>query len=297
MLGNRITRYPIIALGAVFVAAYSLCSCSSVGSATATPGIAQATGSSVVGTETMDSFIPATGAQFADGALFVGTEQALTGILTNRCMERYGFSSAGSTGSAVAIATDYVDNAQFPDLARIAKERRFIPGQPPLDTWQPPPSEMDAYTADSKKCADTDPFRAVRKAGDPLQRQWYDIVEGIQTSGAVTTALTGFASCMEKAGVPADSAGSLTDFEAWLSGTMSRVPVADFPAAQAHWTGVFVPCATPVVSTQERLQLAAKTEFLQQHFTQVQALEDLASRVVRTTEQQTGTTGTAAVAP
>jgi hypothetical protein len=298
MFGNRVARYPIITLCAAFMALYSLCSCSSTGSVTPTSGNPQQTGSSLIGTEAMNSFFPATGEQFADGARFVGVEQALSGILTNKCMERYGFTStAGSSASAATIATDFVDNAQFPDLARIAAEKRFIPGQMPQDTAQPPKAEMVAYSADSKKCAGTDPFRAVLKAGNPLQRQWYGIVEGIQTSPAVTTALTGFASCMEKAGVPADSAGSLTDFEAWLSGTMSRLPVADFPAAQAHWTGVFVPCATPVVSTQERLQLTAKAQFLQQHFTQVHALENLASQVVTTTEQQTGTAGTAAVAP
>jgi hypothetical protein len=255
---------------------------------------ARASGGAAIGTEAVYSFFPATGGQFSAGAKYIGTKAVLSGLLMDECLARYGFSPpAHASSSIVTLTADYVDNSQFPDLARIAREKRFIPVEPGPPATAPSlsPSRLAAYQADTRTCANANPLAAVAVAAYDLERQWWDGIKAIQASSPVRAKLPAFAACMEQAGVPADAAGTLGDFEDWLTGVMSRTPAGDFLAAQAHWTALFVPCATPVVSTQEALQLTAQRQFMRQHAAKIAALRSLVADAVATAERQTGKTG------
>jgi len=232
----------------------------------------------------LDAFVPATAAEWADGGRFEGTINALRDASVDACMARYGFRVTVGFGlSAAAFAAIYVNNSQFPDLAKIARTRSFDVGSGFKAPPGPPASRRKAYAADDARCraAGVQPFVGVLRAGSSLQDRWMGIVNEIQSSGPVRADLAGFASCLESKGVPASSAGSLGAFLAWETGVDTHArSLAGIHATDAHWAPIFARCAGPTVSLQERLQSARRAAFLRQNSGRVRQLEALAGQVV-----------------
>jgi hypothetical protein len=262
---------------------------------------------SSLGTQAIDRFVPATGTEFALGARFDGIESALENIPTSRCMTGRGFRVR--LPSAEQVAAGYVDNSEFPDLARISSTLRFIPdgaaGPPP--TAPVPPAQMNGYMADLKLCStsSTRIFAALDDAGSALQALWMNRVRMLESSPSVRATIPAFQSCLSAAGVPASeglTAGSVSVsatsssqqalgvFLAWESGQESQQKTEEgIFSVDAHWASVFVRCAGPVVRVVEQAQVAEKKKFLRDHYQDVNALVRLASQEVAQAEHQYGT--------
>lgn len=258
-----------------------------------------------LGTQAIDRFVPATGTEFALGARFDGTESALENIPTSRCMTGRGFTLR--LPSAAQVAAGYVDNSEFPDLARISSTLRFIPdgaAGPPLGA-SVPPAQMNRYTADLKLCSTSSVrmFAELDGKGSALQAQWMNIVRVLESSPPVRAKIPAFQSCLGAAGVPASegltagsasvtssSAQALGVFLAWESGQESQQKTEEGAfSVDAHWASVFVRCAGPVVRVVEQTQVAEKKKFLRIHYREVNALVRLASQEFAQAEHRYGT--------
>jgi hypothetical protein len=262
-------------------------------------GIAQ---SSVLGGEVVDSYFPATGAQFTTGAQFVGTVKAVASTIMSACMMRSGFHLAGE--SAANASSLFFDNSQFPDLAKISRTGILNPSL--LTPQQGPPTgmpaaEQQAYQSDEKRCglAAATPFAPLSRASLSLSASWLGITGRIESSGPVVATLAGYRSCLERAGAPAarvtssSSAGSFDVFLAWVSGQESQAHgLTGAIAVDRHWAPIFVRCAKMTVAVQEPLQLARQKTFLQEHHQQVQGLQTLAIQEVAAAKRRSGSTGT-----
>lgn len=280
---------------AVLAAACVLAGCGQPASghrATAASGAA-AGRPAALGTEALDSFVPATAAQYATGARFDGALAALRSGAVDTCMARHGFHVRAGFGlSAAAFAAIDVNNSQFPDLARIARTRSFGVGNGFARQPGPPAARRQAYAADIAACsrAASEPFIGLLRAGSSLQDQWLTIIATVQNSPPVRARLAGFATCLEQAGVPHSSAGSLGAFLAWETGVDTHAgSAAGIRAADAHWAPVFARCAGPTVSLQERLQSAKRAVFLRHNAGRVRQLETLATRVLAAAQRQART--------
>lgn len=257
------------------------------------------------GAQAIDRFVPATGTEFALGARLVGTESALENIPTSRCMTGRGFRVRFP--SAAQMAAGYVDNSEFPDLARISSTLRFIPDDatgPPLRA-PVPPAQTSKYTADLKLCSTPSVrmFGELDDMGSSLQAQWMNSVRMLESSSPVRAKIPAFQSCLGAAGVPASegltagsasvtlsSARSLGVFLAWESGQESQQKTEEATfSVDAHWASVFVRCAGPVVRVLEQAQVAEKKKFLRDHYQEVNALVRLASQEFAQAEHQYGT--------
>jgi hypothetical protein len=243
--------------------------------------------------EALDSFIPASGPEYANGAQFEGLLYALQYGITNACMVRYGFNELTGHGiSASAYAAQDVDNSQFPNLARIARTRSFDTGDGFQAPPRPPQAEQKTYNTDSQRCdeAANKPFLGLLRAGSGLEDQWFVILNAIQASAPVRAKLAGFAACVESEGTPRSSANSLGSFLAWETGVDTHAKtLARIHAVDRRWAPIFARCAEPTVGLQEQLQLAARTAFLQRESQQVQQFQALVGPAVSKAEGEAQT--------
>jgi hypothetical protein len=241
--------------------------------------------------EVIDDFLPATGAEFTTGAQLVGTIDALESTTTASCMARSGFRIPRTT--AAPAAAQFFDNTQFPDLARISRTGLapvVAAGGPP----GPPAAGRRAFSAALSRCHDAAarPFLPLQRAGGHLAARWLAIVTRIQSSAKVRATLPGLRSCAERYGWPANpygppasSVGSFSDFADWVFGHIDGAGtrgagMATLTGLGRHWARIFVTCARPTITVQQRLQSARRAVFIQQHYGQAQALEAQAQKVI-----------------
>lgn len=260
--------------------------------------------STQLGNEALYFSVPATGAQQTIGAQFFGLRNALESIGTAKCMQQHGFQS--KTMSASAWAAQFIEPTDFPDLARIKQVGLGAPGIP-----GPPPgsstmssSEQAAYNADADRCsnASSQLFKAVDNASSALQALWMPTVTSAESSPTVEATLPAFWQCAQQEGVPAQpdpqhplvpgapSSSYFGAFLGYVDGVVSRTTSeAAYGTVLKHWGLLFVHCATPVVAQLDKILLPAQQTFLQDHFQQVQGLEQLANQTVAKAEQEYGT--------
>jgi len=246
-------------------------------------------GSSQLGVEALNFFLPATGAQLTSGAQFAGTMQSLRSTVTAKCMSRYGFHVPVTTSTAGAA--QFFDNDQFPDLAAIARTGLLNPAlltpvHPPVAL---PGAEARSFRADLTRCTQlaAQPFGALLRAGSALGGLWLDAVNQIQATPQMRQSLSRFSACVQRAGTPASSGATFTAFFAWVTGLEAAAPNDDQRlAVDRHWAPIFVSCAKPTVTLQERLQSSQRALFIQQHYQQVHALQDMANSTVTAVEAQ-----------
>ena len=224
-------------------------------------------------------FLPASGAQFTAGALFMGEYTALEEKISSACMAGHGYLVPVATPAE--IARPVWDLTQFPDLGAIARA-----GALPSYSVGPGPGESKAYQQAAQHCDALSrvPFTSMRGASASLVNSWLPIVTTIQASAPVTATLPGLRSCAARYGWPAQPYGapdsainSFADFVGWVAGHLDGADSRGASAAQLnaldrHWGAVFVACARPTVAVMEKLQLAAQQTFLREHRRQFAAL-------------------------
>jgi len=224
-------------------------------------------------------FLPASGAQFTTGALFMGEYTALEEKISSACMAGYGYRVPVATPAQ--IARPVWDLTQFPDLGAIARA-----GALPSYSMGPAPKESKAYQQAAQHCdaLSRRPFTSMRGASAGLVNSWLPIVTTIQASAPVTATLPELRSCAARHGWPAQPYGapdsainSFADFAGWVAGHLDGAESRGATAAQLnaldrHWGSVFVECARPTIAVMEKLQLAAQQMFLRQHRRQFAAL-------------------------
>lgn len=228
-------------------------------------------------------FVPASGAQFTAGALFIGEYRALEGKITGLCMERAGYPNPG-TQTPAEIARAFWDLTDFPDLGAIARA-----GTLPSYSVPAGPPESKAYLRAYGHCAAVglSPFTRMLNAGRTLGSPFATSVSDIEASAPVMATIPELRACASRYGWPHDPYGpdrplnSFADFVTWVSGHIDGADSrgasdATMKALDRHWGAVFVQCARPTVTVMERLDLSAQRVFLARHQRQLAALVTIA---------------------
>jgi len=229
-------------------------------------------------------FLPASGAQFTAGALFMGEYRALEGKISSVCMVRLSF-AAQPTATPAEIERGFWDLTQFPDLGAIAKA-----GTLPSYSIGPTPPESKAYQQAALHCqtVSMSPFTPMLRAGQSLGEPFLTTVSQIQASAPVRATLASLRACAARYGWPSQPYGapdstinSFGDFVDWVAGHLDGAgsrgaSAAEMNALDRHWGKVFVTCARATVAVMERLQLTAQAKFLANHQRQFAALVTVA---------------------
>jgi hypothetical protein len=289
---------------AALAAAVGLASaCGSAGPASAPSGQAQpartgaATGqpSSRLATGALDWFFPATAAQYTAGAQYQGEMLSLASRLMNACLARSGFHAP--TESTAAAASTIWDLSQFPNFAEMRSTGLMVPdprNTPSAPPSGPPTDGQRAYNADASRCqtAVYAPFDRLQSAAAGLMSAWVDTFTSIQASARVQPTLSGFTSCVEQAGAPADYAQNFNRFAVWAAAQVQDAPsYAGSLTADRLWGSVFVRCGQATETLFEVLQTTARAAFFQEHDQQITKLETLVSQTVTAARHRLASSG------
>lgn len=238
----------------------------------------------LLGTEALDLYVPATGAQYTAGLAFEWIRQKTLHQLLEPCLARAGFPQPAFSWSQRNYVLFFPDNVQFPDLAQRAQTRSMIP----LGTGihgQPGGKPSSASVAAMRRCAAryAKPITRLDRTAEPVQNAWFTIIGQIQSSARARGTQPAFRRCLQSHGIPARYAnwggtGLFGGFFAWMDTLGQRARSTQEVVAQQHrWTPVFVTCARPAVALMERLQLSRRAEFFRTHAGQVAAIMRLAA--------------------
>jgi len=240
-------------------------------------------------------FVPATGPQFATGLQLEGTIQAQKLAATARCLGRHDvIILVPPTGSMAAhYATNYVDNSQFPDLARISRTHDFTP---PffIQPLRPPAGQHQAFRRWLGPCqtAASALFAPLLTAGQRLGNgTWSTLASQAPTAPPVRATLAALRACAASYGWPTSPYAppapihSFSDFADWvfghLDGAGSRgASAATMGRLSRRWSVVFVRCGRLTLAAQDRWLAARQAAFVRQHERQVRALDALARRIL-----------------
>jgi hypothetical protein len=262
-------------------------SVSGASSAVAAPGNLGT--SSTLVAEMLDSVVTATGAEMTEGQEFSLAENQLEGVAEAKCMAGHGWSVSVPKFSGgqiqLAATTFFVSNALLPNLAWISKHGLFEPAHPASGFgWDPSGRESRAEEADFGKCQTMaqQPMAAFDRAERPLSLDWwggYGILMRVQAEPEMVAAGHRFSSCVERAGVPPKAARIGRFLNGWVATAEKHSKThARLLANERHWVKVFVPCATPLVSLEDRLLTRTQHAFEQSHYEEIQVLENLVTK-------------------
>lgn len=251
----------------------------------ASPSISLSRGQARLAGEALNSYFPATGAQYTAGLAFEWTQQKIQYRLLEPCLAYAGFPQPAFSWSKPDYLLSFPDNSQFPDLTQRARTRLMTPGPGTGDD----PSGLEsngssAETAAVRRCTASHAQLITRldRASGPLASAWLPIISRVQSSAPVRAMQPAFNRCLEAHGIPVTYAygngNSLFEgFFRWMdhlgmTGTSNREHIVQ----QHRWTPVFVQCARPTVTVMERLQLAQRARFLRRHVRQINVIKALA---------------------
>lgn len=293
--GRVFTRGHIGMLTAILVAAVSLASaCGPARPAAAPSGQALPAQTGAADPrrvpQALDWYFPATAAQYAAGARFQGGIVSLTSQLMSACMARSGFHiPAESTGTAAAAIWDL---SQFPDFAQMRRTgllvpdpRNASPGPPP----RLPAARRDAYNRAGRQCqaAAFTPFSRLMSTAASLSGEWAGTLAHIQASPRVQGTLSGFTSCVERAGAPASFAQNFNRFAVWAGTQIQNAPGHRASVmADRRMGAVFTRCGQATETLFEQLQTPARASFLREHPAQIARLGRLVSQSVTAARHQ-----------
>jgi hypothetical protein len=217
------------------------------------------------------AYVPATGAQYSAGALFIGEYKSLEGAVESRCMAGSGYRVP--VPSAASIARTIFDLTQFPDLDAIARAGT-LPGENVSGVVLPGNGSKAYRNALAHCSAVADAlFKPMDKAARNVMNGWAPIVINIQSSAPVLATMPAVRACASRYGWPTDPYGpdrpidSFAEFVDWVAGHLDGAGSRAASAAQmralgVHWAPIFAQCARPAVTVMERLQVAAQRKFL-----------------------------------
>lgn len=250
------------------------------------PAVTQA--QATLAAEALDSYFPATGAQYTAGLAFNWTRLKISTQILNSCLAAAGFPQPPFSGSERFYLQAFANNSQFPDLAQRARTDSMT-GSPYI---APPP--IKAKSAAERKAiqrcttASGRPFTPIDKIANPLEGTWLGQVSTVQSSALVHALQPGFSTCLQAHGIPAAYAqqqitadNPLFDgFFAWMDHlTQAALTTRQQVNEQHRWTPVFVQCARPTVTVVERIQLAKRGTFFQRHERQISAIKALVMKL------------------
>jgi hypothetical protein len=240
--------------------------------------------------EALDSYFPATGAQYTDGLAYNWYRLKITAQTFGTCMADAGFPQPPFSEPESVYLEAFPDNSSFPDLAQRARTDSM--GQQYYVATSPVAPKTAAGRAAVRRCnaasAKPFPFAQTDKIALHLGGQWQSIIFSIQSSARVHATQPAFAACLEAHGVPAayaqqqvNASNPLFDgYFAWADHlTQTATSNSQLTAEDHRWTPVFVRCARPVVNLVERLQLARRASFFRQHAGQIREIAALAARL------------------
>jgi hypothetical protein len=229
--------------------------------------------------QALDAYFPATGAQYTAGLAFAWARQKILAAKAGACLTDAGFPPQSFPKSERRYQLSFPDNEQFPDLTQRMRTHQMAPAGGDVRSVQARPwahGNQRGYASAARTCmADhTHSLWRLDKIASPLAGRWLAEVGSIQSSAPVRAQRQGFVSCLESFGVPRRFATAhgrngyllFAGFFAWMSwlGASSGNPQR-YNSQQRLWTPVFVTCARPTVMTMERLQIAARSKFLNAH--------------------------------
>lgn len=236
--------------------------------------------------EALDAYFPATGAQYTAGLAFAWTRQSILAAKAGPCLTEAGFPPQPFPKSKRQYQLSFPDNGEFPDLAQRLRTKQMAPAGGDVRADRARPWAHGAprrYAAAASACmADhTHSLWRLDRIAGPLASAWLSKVRSIQSSRPVRAQRHDFVSCLESFGVPprfATSRGAgihrlFTGFFAWMNwlGASNGSPQR-YKSQQRVWTPIFVSCAGPTVTTMERLQVTARSKFLDAHAAQVETI-------------------------
>jgi len=271
--------------------------------------------SSLIASAAIDSFIPAGGAQVTKGNKFVASQNRLRNLIARRCMRQHHLSRAAQP--YVRWVERYVDPPQDYAMApgwegenvslvpNLYNLHRLASGGllAEVQTGSPnPPSGLPGGEGNrigsmyqGCRVRAWKPFKTLYHDGTVLADLFAPQVAAIQASPRVKAASAQFGSCVRGQHAPARAALSPDAFRTWLSDRV-HPRIADFygktalieheAAADRHWTRVFVTCAGPLLSVEQRLQLQRQLAFVRAHYRQLLALRRMADSITSALERQ-----------
>jgi hypothetical protein len=244
---------------------------------------------------------PRNGSDFASGFGVQNFFQSVDLAAEGRCM-----TAAGFRPPPAPIQGSEVNNTQFPDLSRIAKfgfvNLSAVYG-PPSATQGMSKAETHAYNATFNKCAASTPNENTllnEAKAIPLENEWEDILEKVDTSSLFIHALRGFVACSASAGV--DIAGfihrpesgpvgvhnaGVASIDAFFDDMARQIqPLTNANArseAQAesiHLGGIYARCLGPAEAVRDRLREVDRVEFFSEHAEQILQIQKIANDMV-----------------
>lgn len=275
--------------------------------------------SGTIGVEAAYSFMAATGAQRTESNAFYSEEATLENQLAARCMTGLGFGAADEPyiqyddkylDQEGPIAPGYAgfNTSAVPglfDMTLLSRKGILID---PIPVGAPaPPGNLPLAV---QKAINSDYIRCQRKAatsfarlnsdGSALNELWLREVSSIQASAPVQAATGKFGTCVREHGAPTLATSSPDHYALWLE-LMVRSDINQHGKAalikslvriDRHWTIVFLTCADSLESLMQRLQMQAQKAFFQSHYQQIQALELLATRTVKSVDRSVSSSST-----
>jgi hypothetical protein len=236
--------------------------------------------------QALDAYFPATGAQYTAGLAFAWTRQKILAAKVGACLAQAGFPPQSFPQSKRRYQLSFPDNGQFPDLTQRLHTHQMAPAGGDVRSVQARPwahGDQRGYASAARACMAeyTHSLWRLDKIATPLAGTWLAKVQSIQSSPPVRAQRQGFIDCLESFGVPRRFATAhgrnghplFAGFFAWMNwlGASSGNPQR-YDSQQRLWTPVFVTCARPTVTTIERLQIAARSKFLNAHAGQIGAI-------------------------
>jgi hypothetical protein len=289
----RATRLLGVCLPGLVAIAVAGCGATSSGGS----GSAKAAGSgssSELVSELVDAYFPATSAQAVDGLRFFNFQNLLQITVAGHCLAAHGWKVRLPAVSSATLDTGAASGGGdgLPNLAWIRAHDRFAPlgGEGVVGiTWR---DKSAAEHADDAHCVASggNPLNAFDNAINPIAATWYQIVTRIQRSPRLAAQRSRFSSCLTHQGASVKGSSSVSEFLGyWEPETYLAQPRgADRIAFARRWAKIFVRCATPLITAQQRLQEARRKAFLQAHYQEITAAENAAARGLAKQERSTG---------
>jgi hypothetical protein len=236
--------------------------------------------------QALDAYFPATGAQYTAGLAFAWTRQKILAAKVGACLTQAGFPPQPFPQSKRRYQLSFPDNGQFPDLTQRLHTHQMAPAGGDVRSVQARPwahGNQRGYASAARACMAeyAHSMWRLEKISTPLAGLWLAKVQIIQSSKPVRAQRQGFIDCLESFGVPRRFATAhgrnghplFAGFFAWMNwlGASSGNPQR-YDSQQRLWTPIFVTCARPTVTTMERLQIAARSKFLNAHAGQIGAI-------------------------
>ena len=275
------------------------CGGSNTGSSNTASSAASGSGastSSVLISEMLDSFFPASGAQFVGGQQFSNFENDLESAAQDRCMQERGWKVAMPNTTRANIEAEshvFEDNAIWPNLGWIRAHGLFVaPGEGGSQVGLMVNATSRAERADYGRCIASAeaPMQAFVNTIRPLSGTWVNTVTQLQQSPSLAGDRSHFSSCLTKHGVSTRGARSLNSFLAyWVQSAISAQPRgADRLAFEHRWVKIFVGCATPLITSEQDLEEKSRKAFMQAHYQELTAAGNQALRGFAKLERMSG---------